>query len=190
MPVKDFILASGSPQRKQLLIQIGFPPKKIEGADIDESEKKGEKPTAYVKRMAIEKAEKVWQQNVDEVVLGSDTIVAVGRKILHKSQNDEEQTAVMKLLSGKAHQVITAVCVIDKKGKKSVKVVSTRVVTKTISVQEIAEYVATKEWVGCCGYKIEGTMAAFVKKIIGSHSSIVGLPLFEARNMLIGVGVK
>ncbi|MFV0626669.1 MAG: Maf family protein [Alphaproteobacteria bacterium] len=190
MPVKDFILASGSPQRKHLLEQIGYAPKKIDPADIDESVKKGEAATAYVKRMSIEKALKISQKNPNEVVLGSDTIVVVGRTILHKSKNDEEQTKVMELLSGKAHKVITSVCVIDKSGKPSVRVVATRILMKKLSQQEILDYVATHEWVGAVGYKVEGCLAAFVKKIIGSYSGVVGLPLFEARNLLIGAGVK
>ena len=190
MPVKDFILASGSLQRKQLLEQIGFAPKKIEPADIDESVKKGEGPTAYVKRMSIEKALKISEKNPNQIVLGSDTIVVVGRTILHKSKNDEEQTKVMELLSGKAHKVITSVCVVDEKGKQSVRVVSTRILMKKLSTQEISDYVATHEWVGAVGYKIEGCLAGFVRKIIGSYSGVVGLPLFEARSLLIGAGVK
>lgn len=189
MENKDFILASGSPQRKKLLEQIGFVPKKIEIADIDESVKKGESATAYVKRMAFEKADKVAKNNPKQIVLGSDTVVVVGRTILHKAKDDEEQTRVMNMISGRSHRVITAVCVIDKCGKASIRAVTTRIVVKKFSEKEISEYVESKTWVGCCGFRIE-TMECFVKKLIGSYSGVVGLPLYEARNLLIGAGVK
>lgn len=190
METKDFILASGSPQRKMLLAQIGIAPAKIEPADIDETEKKGEKASAYVKRMACEKAAKVAAQNPGRIVLGADTVVVVGAKILHKCQNDEEQAKVMELLSGKAHRVLSAVCVVDKDGKSAVRLNSTRILMKKLSVEEIRDYVNSHEWVGCCGYKIEGRLAGFVTKMIGSYSGVVGLPLYETRNLLQGAGVK
>ena len=187
---KDFILASGSPQRKELLAMIGYVPKKIETADIDETPQKGEKPSAYVKRMALEKAQKVSSNNKGEVVLAADTIVKVGTQIIQKAYSDEEQEKVMRLLSGKAHYVLTAVCVIGKTGKTSLKLNSTRVLMKKMSAREIKAYVASHEWVGASGYKSEGTFAFLVKKIIGSHSSIIGLPLYETKNMLDSAGVK
>ena len=100
MEKKDFILASASPHRLALLEQIGYAPKMVAPADIDESVKKGENPTAYVKRMALEKALKSASLNPNEKILAGDTVVCVGSRILHKSKNDEEQTAVMKLVSG------------------------------------------------------------------------------------------
>lgn len=190
METKDFILASGSPQRKQLLEQIGFIPAKIIPADIDESEKKGEKASAYVKRMASEKAAKIATIHQGSVVLGADTVVVVGTKILHKCKNDEEQTKVLELLSGKAHRVLSAVCVVDKNGKSSVRLNTTRILMKKLSQKEISDYVASREWVGCSGYKIEGKLAGFVTKMIGSYSGVVGLPLYETRNLLQGVGIK
>lgn len=190
MENKDFILASGSPQRRALLSQIGLVPSKIEPADIDESEKKGEKPSAYVKRMAQEKAARIAELNPGKIILGADTVVVCGAKILHKSQSDEEQTKVMHLLSGKAHRVLSAVCVIDENGKSAVRLNTTRILMKKLSEKEIKDYVACKEWVGCSGYKIEGCLAGFVKKIIGSYSGVVGLPLYETKNLLEGAGIK
>lgn len=187
---KNFILASGSPQRKALLAQIGFFPKDIVPANIDECERKNEKPLAYVKRMAREKALAVAAHNPGNVVLGADTIVAVGSKILHKAHSDDEQRQVMTLLSGKAHRVISAVCVVTADGKVSQRVCSTRILMKHLSQTEIDDYVASHEWVGCCGYKIEGKLAAYVKKLVGSYSGVVGLPLYETRNLLLGVGIK
>lgn len=190
MAIKDFILASGSPQRKELLAQIGLEPQDIIPADIDESENKGEKASAYVKRMACEKAKKIAEVHPGRIVLGADTVVVVGAKILHKCHSDEEQTKVMALLNGKAHRVLSAVCVIDKNGKSSTRLNSTRIVMKHLTPKEIRDYVASHEWVGCCGYKIEGELAAFVQKLIGSYSGVVGLPLYETRNLLNSVGIK
>lgn len=190
MEIKDFILASGSPQRTALLAQIGYIPKLVKPADIDESEKKGEKASAYVKRMACEKALKIAEQHPGEIILGADTVVALGTKIFHKCKTDEEQTKVMQKLSGKAHRVLSAVCVIDKNGKSAVRLSATRILMKKLSDEEIRNYVAGHEWVGCCGYKIEGELAALVTKMIGSYSGVVGLPLYETRNLLLGVGIK
>ncbi|MCI5544099.1 MAG: Maf family protein [Azospirillum sp.] len=190
MDKKDFILASASPQRFALLEQIGCSPKKVAPADIDETTRLHETPTEYVKRMALEKALKVAELYPNENVLAGDTIVAVGRRVLHKAHSDEEQTEVMNLLSGRACRVISAVCLVSRDGKISKRCVETRVITKKMSADEIKDYVASHEWVGCCGYKIEGRFAGYVSKIIGSYSGIVGLPLFETQNMLKGIGVK
>ena len=113
-----------------------------------------------------------------------------GNKVIHKSRTPEEQTEVMKQLSGKAHRVISAVCVIGSDGRRALRCVPTRVLMKKLTPAEIQAYVDGKEWVGCCGYKIEGELAGYVKKIIGSYSGVVGLPLFETKNLLNGAGVK
>ena len=188
--VKDFILASQSPQRKALLEQMKFSPKKILPADIDETPKLQEKPSQYVKRMALEKAQKVFSSNKGQVVLASDTIIVCGTKIIQKSKTDDEQAKVMRLLSGKTHRVMTAVCVIDREGKTSVRLNTTKIKMKRLTEKEISDYVSSKEWVGCAGYKIEGEIAAFVKQIIGSTSGVIGLPLYETRLLLIGAGVE
>ena len=96
----------------------------------------------------------------------------------------------MELLSGRACKVISAVCVIARNGKVGQKCVTSRVVTKKLSKEEIENYVNSHEWVGCCGYKIEGSFEAFVRRIVGSYSGIVGLPLFETVNLLKGMGIK
>lgn len=187
--VKNFILASQSPQRKMLLSQIDFEPYKIEPADIDETPKKGEKPSQYVKRIAKEKALFVAEKHKNEVVLASDTVIVCGTTIIQKSKTDEDQIKVMKMLSGKTHKVLTGVCVVNKEGKAVVKLNTTKIKMKKLTEKEIKDYVDSKEWVGCAGYKIEGKLAGFVKQIIGSYSGVVGLPLFETRNLLIGAGV-
>ncbi|MBR1915353.1 MAG: septum formation protein Maf [Alphaproteobacteria bacterium] len=187
---KDFILASSSPQRKRLLEQIGFEPKEILAADIDESEKLHEKPLFYVRRMAREKALAVSALKKGENVLASDTIITVGLRIIHKSNTPEEQAKVMRLLSGRNHKVISAVCLVTKDGCVMEKVVTTRISMKRLNEEEIRDYVASNEWVGVCGYKIEGVLAGFVKNMVGSFTGVVGLPLYETRNLLIGAGIK
>lgn len=189
MAEKNFILASGSQQRKSLLDKIGYSPKKVCPADIDESIKKGEKPTDYVKRMALEKAKFSALQNPSEVILTADTVVIVGRRIILKAKNAEEQTQIMKLLSGKAHKVLTAVCVVNKQGKISQRLTSTRLIAKKFSDEEIESYVKSNNWIGSSGYKIE-VFESYIKKIIGSYSGVIGLPLYETKNLLNGAGIK
>ncbi len=189
MTTKDFILASGSVHRLALLRTAGFEPKQIARADIDETEKKHESPTSFVKRMAYEKAKKVAESFPNENILSADTIVVVNGKILHKSTSPEEQTKVMNSLSGKSHKVITSICVYSKSGKYSQRTVSSRVLMKKMSSKEIKDYVASNEWVGVVGYNIEGPLSAYVKKIIGSYTGIIGLPLYETKNLLEGIGV-
>ena len=181
--VNDFILASGSPQRLRLLEQIGFAPKKIHPADIDEECLAHERPLPYVERMALEKAKAVAKLYPNENILASDTI-------LHKPKNAQEKERVMRLLSGRNHKVISSVCLIDKNGKISQRTVTTRISMKRLSEEEISDYIQSNEWVGVCGYKIEGVLAGFVKNIVGSFSGVVGLPLYETRNLLIGAGIK
>lgn len=188
--VKDFILASASPQRKRLLEQIGFEPKEIISADIDEHEEKYEKPLEYVRRMARQKALAVAKLRKNENILASDTIITVGRRIIHKSKTPEDQENVMRLLSGRNHKVITAVCLVDKKGKITDRVVTTRISMKRLCEEEIKAYVASNEWVGVCGYKIEGLLAGFVRQMVGSFTGVVGLPLYETRNLILGAGIK
>lgn len=190
MANSDFILASASPQRRRLLEQIGYVPKQIISADIDESCKKFERPLIYVRRMAREKALAIAKAYPNENILASDTIVTVGLRIIHKSKTPEEQEAVMRLLSGRNHKVISAVCLIDKTGKLHERCVTTRISMKRLSDEEIKDYIESEEWVGVCGYKIEGTLAGYVKNMVGSFSGVVGLPLFETRNLLNGAGIK
>ncbi len=187
---KDFILASASPQRKRLLEQIGFAPKEVVSADINEQEEKYEKPLEYVRRMARQKALAVSDLRKNENILASDTIITVGRRIIHKSKTPEDQEKVMRLLSGRNHKVVTAVCLIDKKGKIADRVVTTRISMKRLSEEEIKAYVASNEWVGVCGYKIEGLLAGFVRQMVGSFTGVVGLPLYETRNLILGAGIR
>ena len=190
MENKDFILASASPQRIALLRQVCFEPKKIMPADICEDCYAHEKPLPYVRRMAMEKAKHIADLCKNENVLACDTIVVVGQRILHKAKNADEQRKYMKLLSGRAHRVISSVCLIDKNGKVSQRTITTKITMKFLTDDDIEEYIASGEWQGVCGYKIEGRLAAYVTKIVGSYSGVVGLPLNETVNLLKGVGVR
>lgn len=188
--IKDFILASGSPQRIALLRQIGYEPKEILPADIDESNLPKEKPLPYVRRMALQKALHIAQLRAGENVLACDTIVCAGNRILHKSKNEAEQRKVMCLLSGRTHKVISSVCLIDKQGNAHQRTIMTRITMKRLSEEELENYVADGEWKGVCGYKIEGKLAGYVTKLVGDYSSVVGLPLNATMNLLNGVGIK
>ena len=186
---KDYILASGSPQRRQLLTQIGYIPKKIQTANIDESVLKNEDPLPYIRRIARAKAQTVAKLIPNENILSADTIIVVGQRIIQKSPDAKTQEQVMRLLSGRTHRVITSVCLVDKSGKYHQRTITTKIVMKHLTDKEIEEYIASNEWVGVAGYKIEGMLAGYVKKIIGSYSSVIGLPLFETKNLLNGIGV-
>lgn len=189
MSVKNFILASGSAQRIALLRQVDYEPKEIVPADIDESCLVHEEPLPYVRRMALQKASHVAQIRPNENILACDTIVTVGKRILHKSQSNDEQRKVMQLLSGRGHKVISSVCLINSKGKISQRTVTTRITMKRLSAKELEDYVQDGEWKGVCGYKIDGKLAGYVSNMVGSYSSVVGLPLFETMNLLKGEGI-
>lgn len=187
--VKNFILASGSPQRIALLRQVAYEPKKIVPADIDESSQPHEMPLPYVRRMAREKAEHVAALWPHENVLACDTAVVVGQRILHKAHNEDEQRQVMQMLSGKTHRVISSVCLINRDGRAAQRTVTTKMRMKQLTPREIEDYVACGEWRGVCGYKIEGRLAGYVIRMLGSYSGVVGLPLYETLNLLKGEGI-
>ena len=184
------LAGSGSPQRIALLRQVMIEPKKIQPADINEDCLPHEAPLPYVRRMALEKAEHVAKIYPNENILSCDTVVAVGHRILHKAKDVEEQRKYLELLSGRTHRVISSVCLISKSGKISLRTVSTKIAMKVLSDEDLEEYLASGEWKGVCGYKIEGRLAAYVTRMVGSYSGVVGLPLYETVNLLKGVGIK
>lgn len=180
---KDFILASGSIYRKQLLLSAGFEPKEIVTADIDETPYDGETPKDYVQRMALSKTKAVHLSRPKDIILAADTIVVCKDKIIQKSKDEEEQRQVMKLLSGTKHCVLTAVCLIDEKGQIFQEMSETGVRVKQLSTEEIEQYVQSKHWVGCCGYNNDGIMESFTEEFYGSYSGLVGLPLCIVREL-------
>ncbi len=182
------VLASSSPRRLALLEQIGLRPGRTTAPDIDETPHKGEKPDHYARRLALAKAATV-ARNPDEVVLAGDTAVAVGRRILPQAGDAATVSACLRLLSGRRHDVWSAIAVIDAEGRVRHRVAHSKVSFKRLSEAEIAAYVAIGEGVGKAGgYAIQGRAAAFVRSVQGSYSGIVGLPLFEAHALLSAAG--
>jgi septum formation protein len=183
------VLASTSPRRRELLARIGVTPARIAAPDIDETPLKGELPRAYVARLAEAKALAV-ERAPDEVVLAGDTTVAVGRRLLEKPADEADLRHMLALLSGRRHHVWSGVCVVAADGRPRVRAVDTIVAFKTLSAAEIDWYVASGEGMGKAGgYAIQGRAEAFVRFLSGSHSNVVGLPLFETRNLLTSAGV-
>jgi septum formation protein len=185
------VLASESPRRLALLAQAGITPDAVLPAAIDESVLKGELPRVHALRLAVEKARRVeseWSGR-PAFILAADTVVAVGRRILPKAQNDAEVRACLKLLSGRRHQVITAVALIDLQGKLRSRIAMTRVSLLRLTEDEIGIYVESREGVGKAGgYAIQGRAEALVKEISGSYSNVVGLPLALTVALLKGAG--
>lgn len=183
------VLASASPRRVQLLAQIGITPDEIRPSDIDEAEMPAEPPRKLAERLAREKAQAC--DTGEAFVLAADTVVALGRRILPKTETREQARRCLELLSGRSHQVITGIAVRRPSGELAARTVLTRVMFKRLDQQEADAYLDSGEWEGKAGgYGIQGMAGAFVRQLNGSYSSVVGLPLFETRNMLIGSGYK
>ena len=179
------ILASASPRRVELLKQIGIVPAEIIAADIDERVLKAELPSQAATRLARAKAENIAAQKPGAFVLGADTVVAVGRRILPKAETENEAKSCLELLSGRAHRVYGGICLISPSGKISERLVITRLHVKRLSKAEIAEYLQSGEWMGKAGgYAIQGLAGAFIVQMSGSYSNVVGLGLYETAQLL------
>ena len=191
------ILASASPRRLELLRQIGIEPDAVVPAEIDERVRRGEKPGELAARLAEAKARAVAESargsnpaNSYALVLGADTVVACGRRILPKAGDEDEARRALGLLSGRRHRVYGGVCVIDGAGRAHRRLVVTAVAFKRLDDAEIDDYIASGEWRGKAGaYAIQGRAAGFARRVNGSYSSVVGLPLFETRALLCGLGL-
>lgn len=185
----NLILASQSPRRLSLLSQIGITPDAVRPADINEGPIEGEVPRDHALRLAQEKAAKVAGDNPDNIILAADTVVGVGRRILPKAETLEQAKYCLDLLSGRGHRVFTGVAVIKADGDMLSRVVETRLTMKRLSPPELTAYLESGEWEGKAGgYGIQGLAEAYIPKLIGSYSNVVGLPLFETRNLLLGAG--
>jgi len=183
------ILASQSPRRLSLLAQIGITPDAVRPADINEDPIEGEVPRGHALRLAQEKAAKVAGDNPDKIILAADTVVGVGRRILPKAETQQEARYCLELMSGRGHRVFTGVAVIKADGDMISRVVETRLTMKRLSAVELQDYLKSGEWQGKAGgYGIQGRAEGFISKLIGSYSNVVGLPLFETRNLLQGAG--
>ena len=185
------VLASASPRRLDLLAQVGVAPDRVDPADIDETPLRDETPRRHALRLALEKARAVALRSPDAIVLGADTVVAVGRRILPKAETPEQAAYCLKLLSGRNHMVLTGVAAIAPDGREASRLVETRVQFKHLSDQEQAEYLAGGEWNGKAGgYGVQGVAGGFIIDLHGSYTSVVGLPLYETLNLLTGLGYR
>ncbi|MDT7935046.1 MAG: nucleoside triphosphate pyrophosphatase [Sphingomonadaceae bacterium] len=184
------VLASASPRRLELLARLGLVPAAVDPADIEETPFSSELPRDYARRMAEGKAAAVAPRHAGAVVLAADTVVAAGRRILGKPADAGEAAAMLKLLSGRRHRVLSAVTVIDAAGRARHRLSETVVAVKPLSPAELASYLAGGEWCGKAGaYAIQGAFEAYVRFLSGSHSGVIGLPLFETRALLATAGV-
>lgn len=182
------VLASSSPRRLELLNRLGVTPDRIASPDIDETPGKAELPRDYVMRMAQEKAAAI-ARDEDEILIAGDTTVAVGRRILGQAHDVEEQRCFLQLVSGRRHHVLSSVCVVGADGSMRTKLSDSIVKFKRFQPKEIEDYIRSGEGEGKAGgYAIQGKVEAFVVSISGSFSGIMGLPLYETRNLLMSSG--
>lgn len=189
------VLASASPRRLTLLAQAGVEPDALRPATIDETPRRGEMPRTLVSRLSRAKAEAGRDTLIndpalaDAYVLAADTVVAVGRRILGKPRLVEEAVEGLQLLSGRAHRVLTGICLITPDDKVRTRIVETRVRFKRLSRNEVEAYIASREWRDKAGgYAIQGLAGCFVQNLMGSYTNVVGLPLTEIVTMLTGEG--
>lgn len=189
------VLASASPRRLTLLAQVGIEPDALRPASIDERPRTGEMPRGLITRLAKAKAEAARDQIAndrdiaDAYVLSADTIVATGRRIFGKPQHMEEAAEMLQRLSGRAHRVLTGVCLMTPQDRIRIKIVDTRVRFKYLTRSEIEAYLASREWRDKAGgYAIQGLAGCFVQKLTGSYTNVVGLPLTEVVTMLLNEG--
>jgi septum formation protein len=193
-PVK-LVLASASPRRVELLERIGLAPDLLNPADIDETPLKRESPRRLALRLAEEKAQaaklapQVKSLGGNAFVIGADTVVGLGRRILPKAGTFDEASDCLWLLSGRSHWVYSAVCLIAPDGRARTKISETKVRFKRFSNEDVETYLRSGEWRGKAGgYAIQGRAEAFVRMLQGSHSGVMGLPLHETLSLLQGAG--
>ncbi len=192
MPAEPrLVLASASPRRLDLLRQIGIIPDAVDAAELDESALDDETPRRLALRLASAKAVAVADRHPGAFVLAADTVVAVGRRVLPKAEDEAEVRACLALLSGRAHKVLTGIAVVAADGRAAARLVETRVHFKRLSQAELDGYIASGEGVGKAGgYAIQGRAGALVISLQGSYSGVVGLPLYETANLLAGLGYR
>ena len=189
-PRPPLVLASASPRRRALLEQIGYAPDVVEPAELDEAALPGELPEAHAARLAAAKAAAVAARHPEMFVLGADTVVACGRRILGKAETEESARRCLSLLSGRRHRVFGGVTAIDPSGRAVSRLVRTAVTFKRLSPDEVAAYLACGEWRGKAGgYAIQGRAAAYIRFVGGSYTNVVGLPVHETYQMLVGLGL-
>ena len=189
------ILASGSPRRLQLLGQIGVEPDRVAAVTVDEAPRKNELPRNLAKRLANEKAVAAMSALAGDpdldgaLILAADTVVGLGSRCLPKAELIDQAAACLRQLSGRAHRVYTGLSLVTPGRQIRQRLVETRVRFKRLSREDIESYLASGEWRGKAGgYAIQGLAGAFVVKLSGSYTNVVGLPLYETMNLLTGEG--
>jgi septum formation protein len=187
----NLILASASPRRRDLLCQVALAPDAIDPADIDETPRRGELPGKHALRLAEEKARAVAQRHPGAFTLAADTVVACGRRILPKAEDEATARRCLELLSGRRHRVHGGIAVVTPENRLVSRRVETIVTMKQLQDTDISRYLASGEWHGKAGgYAIQGLAAVFVRYIGGSYSNVVGLPLHETAALLAGLGFR
>jgi septum formation protein len=188
-PIPQLVLASASPRRRELIARLGIVPAAISAADIDETPHPREVPRDYARRMASEKALAVTAPGAH--VLAGDTVVACGRRILPKAEDEATARACLELLSGRRHRVLSAIALKNPNGTLREKLSETVVRFKQLDREEVEAYIAGGDWEGKAGgYAIQGSAEGLIAWISGSHSGVVGLPLFETRALLRSAGFQ
>jgi septum formation protein len=185
------VLASASPRRLELLRQVGLMPDCIDPAEIDETPHRSELPPAHAIRLAQEKAQAVIPRHPGAYILAADTVVACGRRILPKTEDEASARSCLELLSGRRHRVHGGIALASPDGGLVMHRVDSQVAFKRLSEAEIGAYLRTGEWQGKAGgYAIQGRAAALIRWVSGSYSNVVGLPLFETVQLLAGRGYQ
>lgn len=189
------VLASASPRRLSLLDRIGLAPDLLNPSDVVETPLKRETPRRLAIRLADAKADKAKDMPLvkglgeNTYILAADTVVGLGRRILPKAETYQQAKDCLTLLSGRSHWVYSAVTVIAPGGKKTSRCVETKIRFKRFSRDDIESYLKSEEWRGKAGgYAIQGRAEAFVRYLAGSHSAVIGLPLYETVLLLQGAG--
>lgn len=185
----ELVLGSRSPRRLDLLRQIGIEPVAVDAADIDERPQRNEPAAALARRLAQAKLAAIASRHPGRFVLSADTVVAVGRRLLGKPTDENDARRHLQLLSGRRHRVITAVVVRAPDGRNAAREATTLVTFKRLQPDELDALMASGEWRGKAGsYAIQGMAEAFIKRIDGSYSNVVGLPLQTTLALLRGLG--
>jgi septum formation protein len=187
----SLVLASASPRRLALLAQVGLSPGLIDPAAVDETPMKGETPRRAALRLAALKAREVAARHPGSFILAADTIVALGQRMLGKPAGEEGARATLALLSGRSHKVVTAVCAMAPDGRTAERLSETRIRFKRLTGRELEDLVASGEWMEAAGaYRIQGLAGGHVISLTGSYTGVVGLPLYETRTLLVGLGYR
>jgi septum formation protein len=168
---------------------MGLVPDAVDPSHIDEAILKGETPRRAAARLALAKAQCGAERHAGAFILAADTIVAVGRRMLGKPTDEMDARAMFALISGRGHKVLTAVSVMAPDGRCASRLSESQVVFKRLAPAEVDALIAGGEWRGAAGgYRIQGHGGACVTHLSGSYSGVVGLPLYETRCLLVGLG--